>query len=315
MPPRYYPTRLQHTHPKNSPMIKRTLYFSNPYYLSLENGQLKIQPKEDKTIQKTVPVEDIGFVVLDHPQLSFSMKLLEQLSAHNVAVVFCDSSHLPTSMLLQLDGHSTQNELFRAQIRASEPLKKNLWKQTIVAKIKNQAAHLEQHKLPAQELRAFARSVKSGDTDNREGTAARLYWQRLLGKDFIRDRYGLPPNHLLNYGYTLLRAAVARALAGSGLLATLGIHHHNRYNAFCLADDLMEPYRPYVDQIALNVYADYPNEKELNKDMKASMLSLMSSDVTVSGNKRPLMIALSTTTASLARCFAGESRTICYPDF
>lgn len=295
-------------------MLKRTLYFSNPYYLSLENCQLKIQAK-DGSLNKTAPIEDIGFVVLDHPQISLSMKLIEHLSANNVAVIFCNSSHLPSSMLLNLDGHSLQSELFQAQIKVSEPLKKNLWKQTIEAKIKNQAAHLEKRNLSAKDLRTLARSVKSGDTDNREGIAARFYWQRLIGEGFTRDRYGSPPNNLLNYGYIVLRSAVARSLAGSGLLATLGIHHHNKYNAFCLADDIMEPYRPYVDQIALNVYADYPNEKELNIDMKASMLSLMNCDVVINGNKRPLMVALSSTTASLARCFTGESRLISYPSF
>ncbi len=295
-------------------MLKRTLYFSNPYYLSLENCQLKIKEK-DGQLSTSVPIEDIAYIVLDHPQISFSMKLIEHLTANNVAVLFCNSSHLPTSMLLNLDGHNLQSELFQAQIRASEPLKKNLWKQTIEAKIKNQAAHLEKRGLQANNLQTLARSVKSGDVDNREGVAARFYWNSLIGGDFTRERGGAPPNHLLNYGYILLRSAVARALAGSGLLATLGIHHHNKYNAFCLADDIMEPYRPYVDQIALNVYADYPNEITLNKEMKASLLSLMNCDVMIDGNKRPLMVALSTTTASLARCFNNESRKIIFPDF
>jgi CRISPR-associated protein Cas1 len=243
------------------------------------------------------------------------MKVMEQLNANNVAVVFCDSRHMPSAMLLNLESHSLQSELFRAQVSASEPLKKNLWKQTIEAKIANQAAHLEKQGNKAHELRAWAKSVKSGDTENREGLAARLYWSRLVGNGFVRDRYGGPPNHLLNYGYILLRSAVARALSGSGLLPTLGIHHHNKYNAFCLADDIMEPYRPFVDQLALRVYGDYPGEDFLNKDMKAQMLSLMAGDVWIDGNRRPLMVALSQTTASLSRCFSGESRKIVYPEF
>ncbi len=295
-------------------MLKRTLFFSNPYHLSLKNCQLVIQSKDD-LVTKTVPIEDLGFLVLEHPQITITMKVLEQLNANNVGVVFCDSQHMPSSMLLNLESHSLQNELFRAQISASEPLKKNLWKQTIEAKISNQAAHLEKQGLKAHELRAWAKSVKSGDTENREGLAARIYWGRLVGSGFLRDRNGGPPNHLLNYGYILLRSAVARALSGSGLLPTLGIHHHNKYNAFCLADDIMEPYRPFVDQLALRVYGEYPDEFSLNKEMKTEMLGLMAGDVWIEGNKRPLMVALSQTTASLSRCFSGESRKIVYPEF
>lgn len=295
-------------------MLKRTLFFSSPYYLSLKDCQLVAQSKDQLT-NKTIPVEDIGFIVLDHPQISFSMKLVEQLNANNVSLVFCDSKHMPSSMLLNLESHSLQSELFRAQINASEPLKKNLWKQTIEAKIRNQAAHLEKQGHKAHELRAYAKSVKSGDLENREGLAARIYWSRLIGQGFYRDRYGDPPNHLLNYGYILLRSAVARALVGSGLLPTLGIHHHNKYNAFCLADDIMEPYRPFVDQLALAVYGDYPDELFLNKEMKARMLSLMAGDVWLDGTKRPLMVALSQTTASLGRCFNGENRKVVYPQF
>jgi CRISPR-associated protein Cas1 len=310
-------------------MLKRTLFFSNAYYLSLKDRQLVIQPKDDlaeanfskvsnfgKGINTAtmVPVEDIGFVVLDHPQISFSMKLVEFLNANNVAVIFCDSTHMPSSMLLNLESHSLQSELFRAQVGASEPLKKNLWKQTIEAKIGNQAAMLEHEGHKAHELRAYAKSVKSGDMENREGLAARVYWGRLLGNGFYRDRMGPPPNHLLNYGYIVLRSAVARALSGSGLLPTLGIHHHNRYNAFCLADDIMEPYRPYVDRIALKAHEAFPDEMIMTKDMKAAMLALMATDVWIDGNKRPLMVALSQTTASLSRCFNGEGRKIVYPD-
>ncbi|WP_372773491.1 type II CRISPR-associated endonuclease Cas1 [Mangrovibacterium sp.] len=295
-------------------MLKRTLFFSQAYHLSLRDCQLVIQSK-DEMMSKTVPIEDIGFIVLEHPQISITMKVMEQLNANNVAVVFCDSQHMPSSMLLNLESHSLQSELFRAQVSASEPLKKNLWKQTIEAKITNQAAHLEQQGNKSHELRAYAKSVKSGDTENREGLAARIYWSRLIGNGFTRDRYGDPPNHLLNYGYILLRSAVARALVGSGLLPTLGIHHHNKYNAFCLADDVMEPYRPFVDQLALRVYGDYPDDLFLKKEMKAQMLSLMAGDVWIDGNRRPLMVALSQTTASLSRCFSGESRKIVYPEF
>jgi CRISPR-associated protein Cas1 len=295
-------------------MIKRTLFFSNPFHLSLNNNQFHIEAK-DGTMDKTIPLEDIGYIVLDHPQISFTMKLIEQLNAFNVAVVFCDSKHMPSSMLLSLDSNHIQSEVFRQQINASEPLKKNLWKQTIEAKIQNQALHLKKQGINDNGLRNIAKTVKSGDADNREGFAARLYWKALIGNDFYRDRFGPPPNHFLNYGYILLRSAVARALSGSGLLSTLGIHHRNRYNAYCLADDIMEPYRPYVDEIALSLYQQYPGEMILEKEHKAELLKLMAIDVEIGQVKRPLMIALSITTASLAKCFSGETRKIQYPVF
>jgi CRISPR-associated protein Cas1 len=269
----------------------------------------------DKLAERTVPIEDVGYIVLDHPQISFTMKLIEQLNSFNVAVVFCDSKHLPSSMLLPLDSNHIQSEVFRFQIDASEPFKKSLWKQTIEAKILNQAAHLKKQGGNPTGLRNIAKTVKSGDVDNREGFAARLYWKALIGNDFYRDRYGPPPNHFLNYGYILLRSAVARALSGSGLLSTLGIHHRNRYNAYCLADDIMEPYRPYVDDIALDLYQKYPDDMILGKEHKAELLKLMGIDVEIGKVKRPLMVALSITTSSLAKCFSGEVRKIQYPNF
>ena len=295
-------------------MLKRTLFISNPYHLSLKNSQLVVSEKSGAPF-KSAPVEDIGFLVLEHPQISLTMKLLEQLSEKNVAVVFCDSKHMPSSMLLPLDAHHIQNELFRSQINASEPLKKNLWKQTVEAKIMNQSRLLEKHRNNGKQLVNLARTVKSGDSDNREGFAARLYWNTLFGKEFIRDRYGEPPNMYLNYGYILLRSAVARALAGSGLLATLGIHHRNRYNAFCLADDVMEPYRPWVDEIAIQLMDKWPGMLMLEKEQKAELLQLMTADVRIGENRRPLMVALSQTTASLTRCFTGETRKITWPVF
>jgi CRISPR-associated protein Cas1 len=293
-------------------MIKRTLFISNPYHLSLKNKQLLISAGNGIAVG-TAPVEDVGFIVLDHPQISFTMKLVEELSEHNVAMVFCDSKHMPSSMLLPLDSHHIQNELFRSQISSSEPLKKNLWKQTIESKIKNQANLLEKLGKNSKQLKVLAKNIKSGDSDNREGFAARIYWTALLGKEFVRDRYGAPPNPFLNYGYILLRSAVARALAGSGLLATLGIFHRNRYNAFCLADDIMEPYRPYVDELVFHIHLKYPGTVMLEKEHKAELLQLLTCDVMIGENKRPLMIALSQTTASLARCFSGEQRLITYP--
>lgn len=296
-------------------MLKRTLFFSNPYYLHTRNEQLVIANKE--TEQETVaPIEDLGFVVLDHPQLTISYSAMQKLAANNVAVIYCDDKHLPASMLLSLDAHHTQNERFRQQLEASEPLKKQLWKQTIEVKITNQARLLEKYSSHEQALHRLAANVGSGDTTNREGQAARIYWQHVFAP-FIgpmeRDRYGAPPNNLLNYGYALLRAATARALAGAGLLCTLGIHHHNRFNAFALADDIMEPYRPFVDELVIHsMLTGLPGDELTTKD-KAQMLKIMAVDTQMPDGISPLMIALNTTASSLVQCFAGERRKLVYP--
>ncbi len=294
-------------------MLKRTVYFGNPYHLKIRDRQLIATAQEDSS-EKKIPVEDLGFVILDHPQITVTLPLMEALNAGNVAVIFCNSKHMPVSMSLNLDGHHLQNELFRHQLRASEPLKKNLWQQTVVAKIRNQAALLRKRGENPLQLERLTGKVRSGDPTNREGAAARVYWPRLFGVHFLREREGPSPNNMLNYGYAVLRAAVARALTGSGLLATTGIHHHNRYNAFCLADDIMEPYRPYVDEAVAFLYLDKEiREDKLSLETRAQLLQILSRDVIINHMKRPLMVALSQTTASLARCFAGETRKILYP--
>jgi CRISPR-associated protein Cas1 len=293
-------------------MIKRTIFFGNPYHLSVRDNQLVARPKDEEEV-RTVPIEDIGFVVIDHAQISVTPVLLEHLVGNNVAVVFCDGRHLPQSMLLNLNGHHLQNEHFRNQVSISEPLKKNLWKQTVEMKITNQSALLQKVGKPHERVAAYRNEVKSGDTDNREGAAAREYWKTLMGEDFSRERFGDWPNPALNYGYAILRAAVARALVGSGLLPTLGIHHHSRYNAYCLADDIMEPYRPYVDEVAYHMYMAYPETTTLEQELKAELLKVLTTDVQLEKHTRPLMVGLSQTTASLARCFEGKVRKIEFP--
>ena len=237
-------------------MIKRTLYFGNPAYLSLRNSQLVINlpdanGMDDRTGHNTIPVEDIGVVVLDHHQITITHGLMEALLANNTAMITCDSSRMPVGLMLPLSGNTTQHERFQAQIDASLPLQKQLWQQTVQAKIENQAYVLKnQRKVIVKNMLVWANDVKSGDADNLEARAAAYYWANLFSDipDFRRGREGIPPNNLLNYGYAILRAVVARSLVASGLLPTLGIHHHNRYNAYCLADDIMEPYRPFVDK-------------------------------------------------------------------
>ena len=294
-------------------MIKRTLFFSNPYYLSIKNKQLIITDKDTGEI-KQAPVEDIGFVILDNPQITITQWVMQEMAENNVAVVFCDKKHLPSSMLFNLNSHNLQNEIFRSQVDVKEPLKKSLWKQTIEIKIKNQALLLKKLDKDYKQMLVYANNVKSGDTTNQEAQASRYYWKHLFDLvNFKRERFGMPPNTTLNYGYAILRATVARALVGSGLLPTLGIHHHNKYNAYCLADDIMEPYRPFVDEIVCKIIDEYPNYHIMTKEIKAELLQLLTVDVRFDNMKRPLMTGVSTTTASLARCFAGTQKKILYP--
>lgn len=307
-------------------MIKRTLYFGNPAYLSTKYAQLEIRLPEvekNKTLPesfkasavKQIPIEDIGVVVLDNKQITITQGALSELLDNNVAVISCDEHRMPSGLMLPLDGNTTQSERFRYQIEASLPLKKQLWQQTIQAKIANQSAVLQQRGLECGNMVAWAKHVKSGDSDNLEGRAAAYYWQNQFGHipEFHRDREGVPPNNLLNYGYAILRAVVARSLVASGLLPTLGIHHHNRYNAYCLADDIMEPYRPFVDKLVAEIVDSGIDISKLTTEIKSKLLSIPVLDVVINGRRSPLMIAVATTTASLYKCYSGEIRKITYP--
>lgn len=309
-------------------MIKRTLYFSTPAYLSLRNKQLvwKMPEMEGNEqvaqvvkaeSERTFPIEDIGVVVIDNKRITITQGLIEALLNNNCALVTCDSRCMPTGLLLPLDGHSVQSERFRWQIESSLPLRKQLWQQTVRSKIANQESVLRRHTtVETGCMRKWAEEVRSGDVDNLEGRAAAYYWKNLFSHcapGFVRSREGPPPNHLLNYGYAILRAIVARALVSSGLLPTLGIHHHNRYNAYCLADDIMEPYRPYVDELVLKLVAEGDFE-ELTREHKARLLSIPTLDVQINGQRSLLMVAVSATTASLAKCFSGEQRKLVYPE-
>lgn len=306
-------------------MIKKTLYFGNPMYLSLRNAQLVLRkPDADKLeesfkqdAERTIPMEDIGVVVLDNRRITITTGAMEALLGNNCAIITCDSTNLPVGLMLPLSGNTTQSERFRNQIDASLPLKKQLWQQTIRQKILNQATVLNKNTgAIVKNMQVWANEVKSGDPDNLEARAATYYWRYLFPTlpNFVRGREGDPPNNLLNYGYAILRACVARGLVGSGLLPTLGIHHHNRYNAYCLADDIMEPYRPFVDDLVINIMQEYPDYSELTRSIKAALLTIPSLDVMLDGKRSPLMIAVGQTTASLAKCFNGELRKIAYPE-
>ena len=308
-------------------MIKKTLYFGNPARLSLRDGQIVIEkPDAGKRrpasgawfdeARVTRPVEDVGVVVLDHPQITLTSVLMEALLENNCALITCDGRHLPVGLLLPLYGITTQNERFRQQIDASVPLRKQLWQQTVRAKIRNQAAVLRAAGVEAGCMEAWARDVRSGDPDNLEARAAAYYWKWVFRprQGFIRDREGEYPNGLLNYGYAILRAVVARSLVVSGLLPTLGIHHHNRYNAYCLADDVMEPYRPFVDKVVVGM-ALKDEGYELTPDVKRQLLSIPTLDVLLDGRRSPLMVAAGLTASSLNKCFSGELRHVLYPEW
>ena len=306
-------------------MIKKTLYFGNPIYLSLRNSQLVLKtPDADKLeesfkreAERTIPIEDIGVVVLDNRRITITTGAMEALLDNNCAIITCNSTNLPVGLMLPLSGNTTQSERFRNQIDTSLPLKKQLWQQTVRQKILNQATVLNKNTgAIVKNMQVWANDVKSGDPDNYEARAAAYYWRNIFPTlpNFVRGREGEPPNNLLNYGYAILRDCVARGLVGSGLLPTLGIHHHNRYNAYCLADDIMEPYRPFVDDLVINIMQQYPDYSELTLSIKAALLTIPSLDVMLDGKRSPLMIAVGQTTASLAKCFNGEMRKIAYPE-
>jgi CRISPR-associated protein Cas1 len=286
----------------------------------MQNRQLLVRLEKhgsEPERQTTIPIEDIGIVVLDNPQITLTHGLMAALLDNNASVITCDSHHMPVGLMLPLEGHTVQSERFQEQLSSSLPLRKQLWQQTVQQKILNQAALLrELHDAETGNMTSWVAEVRSGDSTNLEGRAAAYYWSQMFPDivGFNRGRDGLYPNNFLNYGYAILRAVIARALVSSGLLPTFGIHHHNRYNAYCLADDIMEPYRPYIDRLVVSTIKQYPRTAEVTTDIKRSLLTIPTLEVHIGGQRSPLMVAASQTTASLARCFAGEIRKITYPE-
>lgn len=290
-------------------MIKRTLLVENKATITAKNFQLVI--KNDLR-ESSVPIEDIGFLVLDNPEIFLSIPAMNLLIENNTSVIVCGTNHLPNGMFLNLNSHHIQQEIFKNQINASAPLKKNLWQQTIVEKITNQGILLEKITNKKNSFEYLASKVLSGDTTNMEGVAANQYWKSFFENDFKRERFGDYPNNFLNYGYALLRAATARSLSGSGLLNTLGIHHKSKYNAFALADDIMEPFRPIVDEKIYEIMQAY-DEQELNTKIKSELLQILTRTVYFKEEKSPLMVGLQKTASSLQQCFTGERKKIKYP--
>lgn len=298
-------------------MIKQTICFTNNAYLSLKNRQMVIDTRSERGIV-TRPIEDLGLVVIESHSVTVTSALLSALLANNVAVLVCDDKHLPNGLLLPLVGNTLFTERTTAHINASQPLKKQLWQQTVSAKIANQSSVLRLYS--NQEtgcMDIWAQSVRSGDPENMEARAAIFYWHNLFegNPSFRRGDDENPINDLLNYGYAILRALVARALVGAGLMPQLGLFHHNRYNPFCLADDIMEPYRPYVDRLVMDIIKTIGENIELTPGIKRQLLTIPVIDVRINKVRRPLMIAVEQTAASLSKCFTGEIRKIAYPLF
>ena len=301
-------------------MIKRTLEISRePAHLSVRNEQLLL--KRDSEIIGQAPCEDLGVVVVDHPQTTYSHHALTKLAEAGAAVVLCGRDHLPTALVLPIADHTQVVWRLADQIAASLPLKKRLWQQLVVAKVRGQADNLSSDTPVHKKLHALANEVRSGDPTNIEAQAARLYWQHWLADDFdaanaFRRDPQLPDlNAFLNYGYAILRAAIARALVAAGLEPRLGLHHSGRGNAFCLADDLIEPFRPLVDDRVREMHRQ--GYESLNQPAKAELLNLLAAPMRMAGEEGPLtgplMVMLHRLAASLVRCFAGEEKKLSIP--
>ena len=295
-------------------MITRSIYIGNPAYLKLKDEQLYIMDPETGQMKGKIPLEDLGLLMLDHWQITVSHQLIQKMMGNNVVVISCDAHHLPHGIMLPLHGHTEFSDRIKDQMEASEPLKKQLWKQTIECKIENQKEVLRRLGNYYEPMMDYRNNVKSGDLTNMEGIAAQHYWKYLISLDFLRQRYGDSPNQFFNFGYSVLRSIVARAIVETGLLPVLGIFHKNKYNPYCLADDMMEPYRPFVDWLVMDWLTRNPETEELTKEFKAHILQIAIKDVKIDGKTRPLMVAVKTTVSSLYKCYTGEKRQISYPE-
>ncbi|WP_277125211.1 type II CRISPR-associated endonuclease Cas1 [Capnocytophaga gingivalis] len=295
-------------------MLYRSVYIGNPACLKLKDKQLKVIDPETKEEKGSIPIEDIGLLMLDHYQITLSHQLIQELMKNNAILISCDERHLPLAGMLPFSGNTLFSERVKIQMEVSEPLKKQLWKQTIECKIQNQLKILEQFGKYASPMYEYLKQVKSGDTTNMEGIAAQHYWKYLIDSDFLRDRFGDGPNPFFNFGYGVLLSIIARALVDTGLLLVLGIFHRNKYNPYCLASDIMEPYRPIVDLLVMKWLQLHPEKQNLDKESKAFLLQIATQDVTIEKLVRPLMVGVKMTASSLLKCYTGEKRQISYPE-
>lgn len=281
-------------------MIKRTVEISSgPARLSVARRQLVIEKGDEP--HATIPIEDIGVVIIDHPAVTYTHAVFTELMEAGAAVVLCSRDHQPAGVFLPIDAHSTQTERHHRQIEASLPFKKQAWARIVRAKIGRQADVIKEVAGKDEGLSALSTRVRSGDPENLEAQAAQRYWKALFGPDFRRDRDAIGANRALNYGYAIIRAAMGRAIVGSGLIPSLGLHHHNRSNPFCLADDLMEPYRPFIDMKVSELVRTGHALAELDRTAKAVLLSVFNETIEIGDRRTPIGLAIHQTTASLAR--------------
>lgn len=298
----------------------RTLYFGNPAYLRVKNGQLMIElPREDQTRQ--VPLEDIGLMVLDHPQITCTQRVFAEALQHQAAILICDQKHMPFGLMVSMQGNNLQGVRVRRQAEIAPEEKKRIWNNIVAAKIRNQADLLLQHHLSSAPLLRWSKMAQA-QSDHLEGRAAAFYWPRIFSnhdpiyEGFKRERDGEFPNNLLNYGYTILRAATARAIVCAGILPGLGLFHQNQYNAYPLADDLMEPFRPFVDALVGQILEEEEEEVfMLEKHHKAKLLGVLNQAVSIEGKRGPLSQALHRAAVSLVQCFEGKRKRLVFPMF
>lgn len=248
--------------------------------LSLRRRQLVVARAAGES---TVPVEDLAMLILDRPDVSLTQPVLTALAAAGAALAVCGPDHHPMAVSLPAAGHWEGTAVALAQTDAPKPLVKRLWQEIVRAKIRQQAAVLAERGHAQEGLPALAQRVRSGDPDNVEAQAAQRYWPVLMGRSFRRRRDGDPPNGLLNYGYAVLRAAIARAVVGAGLLPVLGLHHRGRGNPFCLADDLMEPFRPFVDLRVAQMIGNGPPDDGIDREAKAALIGVLHERVRMRG--------------------------------
>ncbi len=292
-------------------MIKRIVDISEQAYLHTKHRQLLID-KDGKTAGK-VPIEDLAVLILQHPAIVITQSTIIACQKNKAAIVFCDERHLPYSVILPIyDGHTLHQKVIELQINTKKPVTKKIWKQIVQQKIIEQKKILSLTGTDARVLGRLALKVKSGDAGNHEAQAAQYYWPRMFGKSFRRDYQAAGVNVLLNYGYAVIRALVARAVVASGLHPAIGIHHHNQYNALCLADDLMEPFRPWVDWIVYQIWLKNKNT-EIDKDTKQNMLGLLSETVHMHKKTMPMMTSCHYLVADFKRCLDGTLDNIQYP--
>lgn len=296
-------------------MIKRIIDISEPAYLHLKNKQLLID-KDNETVG-SIPIEDLAVVVLENPQIVLTQATIIACQKNNVAIVFCDEKHLPYSLLLPIsDANTLHNKILRQQVEMTKSTKKRLWQQIVIHKIQEQSKTLERASKNTTQLKRLSSKVKSGDPENIEAQAAKKYWNLLFGDEFRRniDEPGI--NGLLNYGYAIIRAMIARAIVGSGLHPSIGVFHQNQYNGLCLADDIMEPFRPWVDWLVYDlVMKNNDDDIQINQQTKAMFLQLLGEPVLYNKKKMPLMVACHYLLADFKRAFDESRFKLNYPEW